>query len=939
MRNSFFLSVVLLYCFFTHSMKNDTLPITSDQLPFVVGVSGAGLKGLNFFVGAEYAQSAGEYAISKYNSASNTLVPLAPEHVMLNGVAQENNPLFNAGFSYLSILERANIQRVAVVKNGTQEYQQVYLVDTFLRPDNISVLSSSVIKDASGINNAKKIIGLTHAQDSIIFVPVIGSESTTFGDANSGIAVLSIGEFQTPENKSVRILEQIDAGEGIPENPHIRRAALLDRSTAAIKINSNLSFIDDSIEMWWDSELRLLYGGLKVVGADKQEDGVRALFIGSFDTEGKNTLTIRPIVSTAAFFPESKNQIVGACGPNASINISKVCVMHTSTGLPYVIVVSNQLGTDRVYALPVVNKRNNKGIIATDDLELHGTLAKKDAQPVNVLSDQDVPRFLGRKFDDIVTCPSEMICAEDRFAQIGGQGVIPGNGKITAMKIVGDAVFISVGDGNAPGIFYSRALFDKSARINGWTLWQRVAGVIDPVVNFSLNTEVGNFVFLTKQQNIDYDTLKRTSWSSENKESPISLSSLVKNDMPQSSGGVRGLFSFSPDTPGLSGISLIMATGNNNVTLIETGSKMMARGTCVPHQHTSAIESVACINGTIDKKLHNALYISIKGGELQELGPITAAEIAYSSEKNNAWLCVGGTNGIAILCSSDGSGWKACCALSHHFKGLTPDMSFKKMGAYRFVRKLVCDNNFLYILSDNRCDRVDLQKSNFAQGDIYLDTIATSEDELSVHHNSIFLDLLVSEKLALVSTSKGFFRIGDSKNISTVKNFDDACWTPIAIPNNHAPVTKIIPISSTTRAQDISRNGGGNIYCLSGYRGKDYGQINRFTVSDTTDEDVGYHTVQPIPDVFKLVPFNHNKTSYFCSFGSVRDLVMSDGALFFNERNKEDSENLFIDNNTRHNKVTLPLNVDDGKAITGIVRDYASGRWFIGGDFGLKINE
>lgn len=930
-------------------MKGNEGAPSGTTFSFPTGAHAANSAGTEFFVGATTAGQAGTYALAKLVDGSDFFVALAPETVSINGKQEQHNPLFNAGIRFLSALERNGSVRLAITKTGAGEQANVYAIDHVFNESSIAVLQALNVKDASGSAVAADIVGLGGALDSVIVAAVVGNGGTDFGDAGSGVAVLDITDEARKNNKTRRILRQRDVGTGTPANAGDTRAAALDRTSASIKIGSDVASLANAVAFHWDITLGVLYVALQVesaAGADT--DGARSIVVGTVDDTG--ALLFHPFAPDGVFTSGADNEIIGGLssgGTAASIAAYAIKTMRTSTFLRYLIVQGGNVTapdtTHRtVFALPLVDKRvGNFARLAPGDLPVQGTLAKKDQDPVPVLSEQAVPRFVGRKFDIPATTSADIPISTDRAALVGAGPLEAGD--IIDMVVSGDTVFVSVGDpdtNQVAGIFYSQALFDSLGRINGWTQWARVGGTILNVFGFALDVHVGNFIFMTGGSSATINTVQRTSWTSNDVQLRGQLPGLIGAVLPENRGGIRLLQEFFPGTPGINDISLMIATGLQGVTLIETGE--VTNGVLIPTQGDFASDSVAFENGTITQNFPGtllSLFVSITGGELNELGPISAAEV--SAQGTNGWLFVGGVGGLAVLAQPNGDGWTTPAQLSKNFLGLTAGMAFKKIGNYSFVRKLLYDRNFLYVLTDTRFDRIDLANSNFATNELSVTTLATIPQLTSSGTNQGgFLDMLVSEKLALLATSVGLFRIGNGKDIATVSDLTDAAWIPVGLPYAQPPVREIRTISVTGRAQDVTRMGGGTIWFISSYYGKDRGQINRFSVSDTTMSAITNTTLVTLPDLLLDTPYDNGAPAFYVNFGQVRSVVIDDGIIFLNARNRELERPPFVHNGIHKARIVIPLkDIENAGDVTSILRSIASGSWFITGNFGLRLNE
>jgi hypothetical protein len=251
----------------------------------------------------------------------------------------------------------------------------------------------------------------------------------------------------------------------------------------------------------------------------------------------------------------------------------------------------------------------------------------------------------------------------------------------TDMQVVGDTVYVGLeGDRNAAngieaGVFKSTALFGDGGLVRGWTPWQRVGANTDATAFFGHSESTGNLVYLTSPEGKAFldastdslinpaTTVKLTQWGSgddvlhENASLVSALASqFATSDNPQP--GVYGLFDFDPDTLSFDTVdrryfdpvfSMMIATGYERVSLIQTGATDAATNTFMP---TKKFDKTSVFNFGADKGLAG-------------IGTITCAEItrnvmadpvtAGTADKFN-WIFVGGTNGLAVLVDEKGVG-------------------------------------------------------------------------------------------------------------------------------------------------------------------------------------------------------------------------------------------------------------------------------------------
>ena len=425
------------------------------------------------------------------------------------------------------------------------------------------------------------------------------------------------------------------------------------------------------------------------------------------------------------------------------------------------------------------------------------------------------------------------------------------------------------------------------------------------------------------------------------------LTNVVENLFPESNGGVQGLFDFvissttnGTETPGLLDISLLIATGNNAIMLAETSRDVA--GIIMPTTSFGTIEKF--INSTIDKTfpVGDSKIITIEGGTLSELGPLSAAEIARDGVLgSNGYLFVGGTKGVAVLSNADGTGWDTSLGLGIGFEGLVTGMTFKKVGNYKFVQKLLYSDGFLYVLTRTQLDRIDLTTLNVGLGEINPITLAKNDLMSLVGPNGSFLDFIISEKLVLLATSKGLLR--NQFNVKTASDTATMGWLQVPTPEGIGSVQKLFAITPTLRAQDVSSNDPGYVNALSAFAGKDQAYVFRYTIESTVAGDITATTVQEFPDMFVK-----NRPSYFVGFGQYRSSYNTDGSLYFGTSNKTQTSGpvvvtldstLGIYTGSRlPTTITMPTGVQ-GSIISAFFRNIASGSWIIAGNAGLRINE
>jgi len=923
----------------------------------------------SFFVAADPSahqlDQAKEFAIARLAANGQKFAPLTPKTAWVNGASNKDNPLYDAGITALSLISGDPTHgqgHPVVVKEG--DPSTIYYF-TDINPNGIGVLSIANVPDAMGLTTTG-IVSLADATQSYAFAAVKpngAAVSQNFGDPGSGIAVLILGvkSFEEMGKDAVqKVFELLDAptgrGDVIP-----KRALPFDVTSTPVKINSDLVSMGQIVPMHWDTRLARLYIGLQAQAAGGVNDGVRSLVVGRIQPtriiikieNGIATtmivpqLMLEPIAPDAAF-SGAQDKIVGAVGSNAQVSIHHVNSLYTSTGLNYMVVVGNNGAPSdatrrSVFALPLVN-----GVSS----QLNGTLANKNIDAVDVFGKELPYKFIGRAFKTAAQTAADMTTSTAPAALVGGGQLEVGD--IAEIFVQEDTVFAAVEDAadndQKTGIFYSQPIFDNTGKIIAWTNWRRVAGTTDHVFGTAFDATTGNFLSMvgTGTAHDEVNTVKRTGWGNGAQDGLKQLSNIIAQELPQVDAGVQGLFDFAPATPGVLDASFLIATGYAKVVLAQTGQVM--NNVLCPTVGDAFNAMVSFDNGTITQTMpiaaNNPKVISISGGVLDDIGPLVAAEIVRDDRIGvDVWLFVGGSHGVAVLSTADGSGWNSAIGLGPDFVGLTNGMSFKKFGDYQFVRKLVYDDDFLYILTDSKLDRIDVTQGNPGLGEVTPVTLATNSGFLPTY--GTFSDLIVSDKLAILATSNGIMRTANNKNIRTAIN-ELGLWEPITVPEGIGPVHQLYAVSQTGRAQDIARSDGGQLFVLQSDRSNKRSQLNRFIVRPVESTEIDEITLQPLPDFFV-----QDHLSFLLNYGALRLLMATDGALYMNASDRDvfispavrvPQRNVMPRSGNRAVGVnmlntTLPLSIAGGSQVSALLRSFASGSWIISGDFGLQINE
>ncbi len=933
--------------------------------------SSAELQGTNFYVAA-HPDDGGtdvvkEFAVSRVSRDTEQFVGLTTQKARVNLSSERSaSPLYDQGIAFFSLFDGANnilagmAERPVVVTNADRK--TIYLINNYFDVKNddgkLEKTSQILSADAGQQNIPDTTAAVTagivqiQAMNPHVFAAVRPS-SGSFGDVGSGIAMVMVGTLPVAGGSFTGPVI-IDAPTGALSRAGGNRALPLDVTLSELKIGSNLASIGSVVDMCWHANVGRLYIALQVTGGAAGADGARALLVGRIgkdadsETSGDNKLQLVAIAPTAVF-DGALDKIVGSQDADAQVSIHNVRPMFSSTALPYIVVVGGvgaPASTKRtVFALPIVG--------GSDTREIEGTIAAKSVDPVDLFTPTTVPQFRQRVIKQAATTAAQMPLSTDAATQVGGGALL--NGDIVGIFVHEDTVFVSVQSAVATqtaGIFYSQAFFEANGKIKGWTTWRRADGTLNNVLGAALDATTGKSYFLAQNSADDVKIVKRTVWKSGATDGLSSVVALADSFFPKPEAGVQGVHDFvvtsvalDSATPGLLDISLLVATGYQKVLLVETST--VVSGAVVPHGGASFGPEISFTNGEITQTfpVTASKRISIEGGALDEIGPIVAAEVARDgSAGSNGWLFVGGSGGVAVLSKANGAGWNTATGLATNFTGLTAGMSFKRVGDYQQVCKLIHDDQYLYVLTETQLDRIDLTQGNVGLGIISVNTVAGVDTIPGVGAQGSLLDAVISEKLVLLATSRGLFRLANSLDVRTVDTVS-ASWEILSTPEDIGAIRQLIVVTQTGRAQDIARKSdGGNLYAMSAYRGKNQAKLYRFEVQQVVGSSISDTTVQRISDLYV-----QNISSYFANYGLFRNIFATDGALFFGTQSQSDDEHSVatilnakggVQTGSRFlSNKEIPVDLSESSLISSMIQSSATGSWLLVGDHGIRANE
>lgn len=837
-----------------------------------------------------------EFALCALESGAGNFRPLAQETIIHNGQKDQKNPLYDAAVAHIAPLNNTNIAIIAA-HDPTKVYSHHFgLFKSHL-------FSTTSITDASGTHVTSGITALA-AGDGFAFIAVKGHKQEHFGDGDSGIALVRFSEIKTEQELDQKALEKIkEDGKNVTaaEQQEIQNAIFQDKDGKTKKRVTTFGFaqantaplnnacnvlkgensdvkIEEVTDLYYSPALERVYVACKVSGSGN----TCAIAVGHVDTNGNLQLT--PIIH-----PDLCNEasVVGS-NDNAPKTIYKVKTLQTSTGyLDYLIILADEwpLGErKRVYALPLLNFKQVDGTIALENSNLHGTLAHTYSSlsqaygPNNVKTGKSA--FLGRHFNQAPLSAQNVLMSFDQAAHVGGGAAL-----FEDISVQGDCVYAIVNEseddespsGLKKGVYQSQAIFAYDGRIATWTNWKRVCDFSEHIASYTIDGAAGGALVSSGIDAQKIRSVSRTGWSDQHND----FLEKITKEFPKEMGGIQRLFDFSSGSSGY-----LCVTGKEKIMLVPMHSN----------------------DSSENEKLPTLIINNIP-----DMGSIIAAEY-QEAYPGVPWI--GGAGGLAVLDIN---------------LSTEENMLFKKVGDFSFVKKIIAQGQYLYILSDTALDRIDLAQSDIKNNHYSIIRLAVADDLLSAK-NAYFYDCIVAGPLALLAHNKGLSRIANNHDV----RFDDIqtiAWTNIPLTSKSQPCIALLHVNIAKLLLNLpGYYNVGQVYAVCGSKQEYNAKVYRLAVTQT--QNISDETVMPLNDyvIKDQPPFYFDLKSYTPGF-------FTDGTRSFITQNKK--QNILPVITTHYGSLQhgKTINLPDATQITDMVRCSANGKWFVAGDFGLVVNE
>lgn len=886
-------------------------------------------SGKNIILGAS-TPGLEEGALALLDSTNKICHGIAEKTVMVNGVKDSLNPAYGQQIILLTT-QQSGSDPIFVTAH---EPNKLCMIKNQHSSAHYNVLTLEKIKDSEN-KESNGILSIAAAPSHFMFAAVIGNDATSFNGPGSGIAIIQIQELKQENGAASFELKQLDAPTKIiavksnDEEKHSAssnaqiHAIPITVGSEALRINHDLANIGNAIDMVWDSTLNLLYVGFQVTSADQADAGAQAIAVIKCTQAGE--WKVEPFAPTTIFSLEKQSTIFGCIGANSQAKIHKLCLMKNSAELPYLVVLGDNQDIDQkrrvVYALPICARPNEQNESEYGQLAKKATAVKVSYPDPNNLNEHY------KFFEENAITGEDAFTFDDLAAVVGG-GALK-EGPIESVFVHHDLVCatVSVADeGCLPGVFSSRALLDENGSIIGWTAWQRIGGITDPVLGATIQESDGSVVFYYKDYDNQTIAAKQTSWTKNETQEKSSLERIINTHFLQ---GIVSMTNFYADIDSKKDPHVALV-GSNKIALVKTGS--IAHTTIVPSDDALFIDATEFLNGSIDKDVdQNSQIAIVSGGALQSIAPLTSMALIHNETEE--WLVVGGAKGLAVLTDDQGNGFVRTQDNGSIISALQKNMSFKKVSSCRFVRNILCDRSYAYVLTDTSFERINLNNSPFQGNEIKSTILASTKNLIK---QGCFFDMLISEKLAIIATNIGLIRVGNGKDIVTIENEQDALWTQIHLHEQMGAILHLEAHSTTGKPEDVSRGPGGMLYVLDAAYGKNRSRVHRLTIKNTeNDRQVNDATVASALDLFP-----GKKNSSHVTLSSSRKKITTDGALLLSFPTLDKNKIGIISGGTirGHINNVIALSTENGE-VESLIRESASGRWFVGGSFGLMIHE
>lgn len=590
------------------------------------------------------------------------------------------------------------------------------------------------------------------------------------------------------------------------------------------------------------------------------------------------------------------NKIIATNEPNTFLYLNQIAGITLSTGLSYLIILGGttniNISKSILYGLPIINFINpvdqeteNLEEINSDEAVQIGQLANINSIPTNLFNSASPHIFINTVFTNPPLNANDLYSANDPRAVIGAipltfynkknsfqdvlDKTITSNFIINNVNTFKDSVFSNVsyiGNDNEAigGIFYSQALLNEYGSVNRWTLWMRK--------NINGNITNSTYIPFLGSHFAIYQESKNTIVTNEIARSgPFPFTTIIEKTAAAKT-GIQKIIDIPYTHPAIGfdnnnlSPSYAIYLGNNTVIMQQTANNSGMKPIIIN-------DIIYGVNGRMPQMTAKNNTVVFQGGVLEESGVLWTSDLAFTN--NDAWLVAGGSNGVFILSDEDGNG-TGVSLLQANFTGLGENQSWRQLGSFGVVRKIVPSLGVLFVIEEQTIWRIEMTKENISKGrNCTVKKILSVLDLPNANIYSSFIDGLVSLNNILIASSCGLFaysniNLSQGGEISPTQIILPECFQ--AQPISLYPVT--YNGCHLDWAHGASQEVCGNIYVLATSLSNHYSMIYRLV--SYGNEDSNEIKIKLLPNFF----INNIPTYYYNPELEILSIA-SDGASLF----------------------------------------------------------
>lgn len=797
--------------------------------------------------------TANHFSIACIDQTTGLCTPLTPEKVTLNITeSNQDNPLYDNSYKDLTVMHIAGESLpVVLTKNNLN---QVFMYESTF-PSNISILQSSPINDAHATPTAALNLSLLSTDNNGHIITCTTPASGVFGDEGSGIALIVRG-FKTENEVQLRAFQQINAVTGNATLP--ATAFPIDRASQFFTFGNNPLVTITPTVFWWDDILKRWYIGIAGTGNSDANSGIRTVAIARLSG---HQLIIDELVPESAFDGTNNDLLIGKKGSTQQAAVADIITMHTSKNTAYLIVRGNQNTSSDMQAIKLVQ---------SNDATVHGKVADKNSTLQDIFAPTvgSIAVYQKTVTPDPATAPSHLPSITDP-ATIPGGGILL-QGVISSMKAVGDTLYVSTSQSSDPdlnGVYQTTAIIEpNNGNIVGWTAWQPVILQETAIAFATVNRKTGTFNMLVNDSQGQPTTVLQTEWLQAKNSSLATLNDFLQEN--QTSFLQKSVY-VPASTPGVSAGALNLFLYKEKVIisfLTHTTTDNLQKQT-----NPSAFADVQTINNSTSSITFNANTIYIQKDELTAIGIPTCSCVAYTSSTDDAWLVFGGTDGIALLGTTEGKGWSLSQGIGDNFSNLPATCTTLHTKKLKNIQQICAVDGFLFILTDTQLLRMPVDPNILFNTPTSIIADRSTQPFQDVQS---FTTILASGHLILLGSTNGLWCNIPGSNSTTLDNSND--WQQIVLPESGPCVQELGVISKTGYQGDVTNNQGGILYIYNKDVSAKTGRIHRVYISPAASANVEQDSIQLFNERrLEEVP------SHMLDIGTLCEVVKNIGNTFF----------------------------------------------------------